>query len=108
MTARPVDQASFDTEVLESSKPVLVDFWAEWCGPCRALGPILDQISEERGEDLEVVKVNVDENQDLALRYQVISIPTMKLFKDGEILHTISGARSKGALLKELDPHLGS
>jgi thioredoxin 1 len=100
--AEAVTDASFDDEVLKSDKAVLVDFWAEWCGPCHAVAPILDKIAEERSGELKLVKVNIDENQNLAQRYGVMSIPMMMLFKDGEPAAATVGAQPKGALERAL------
>ena len=100
--AQAVTESSFDAEVLQSEKPVLVDFWAEWCGPCHAVSPILDKIAEERADELKLVKVNIDENQGLAQRYGVMSIPMMVLFKNGEPAAQTVGAMPKGALEKSL------
>ena len=100
--ADAVTDASFDDEVLKSDKAVLVDFWAEWCGPCHAVSPILDKIAEERSDELKLVKVNIDENQNLAQRYGVMSIPMMMLFKDGEPAAATVGAQPKGALERAL------
>jgi thioredoxin 1 len=100
--ADAVTDASFDEEVLKSDKPVLVDFWAEWCGPCHAVSPILDKIAEERADELRLVKVNIDENQNIAQRYGVMSIPMMMLFKDGEPAAATVGAQPKGALERAL------
>jgi thioredoxin 1 len=102
-----VTDSNFDVEVLESETPVLVDFWAPWCGPCRVVSPILEQINAER-EDLRVVKVNVDENQQSAMRYQVLSIPTIILFKNGQIAKKLIGAQPKARLEAELEPALSS
>ena len=92
----------FEQEVLKSEKPVLVDFWAEWCGPCHAVSPILERIADERQDELKLVKVNVDEEQELMMRYGVQSIPTMILFKGGEPAAAAIGAQPKGALEKAL------
>jgi thioredoxin 1 len=100
--ADAVTDASFDDEVLKSEKPVLVDFWAEWCGPCHAVSPILDKIAEERADELRLVKVNIDENQNIAQRYGVMSIPMMMLFKNGEPAAATVGAQPKGALERAL------
>jgi thioredoxin 1 len=100
-----VTDATFEGEVLESETPVLVDFWAPWCGPCRMVSPILEQINEER-EDLRVVKLNVDENQAVTVRFEVLSIPTMILFKDGEIATKLIGAQPKARIEAELEPAL--
>src|SRR5437660_3112044 len=97
-----VTEQSFEQEVLQSDKPVLVDFWAEWCGPCHAVSPILDRIVEERNGDLKLVKVNIDEEQGLAMRYGVQSIPTMILFKNGQPAGHAIGAKPKGMLEREL------
>ena len=93
---------TFDEEVLQSDKAVLVDFWAEWCGPCHAVEPVLNKIVEERGEELRLVKVNIDEEQELASRYGVMSIPTVILFRDGEPSSAVIGAQPKGAIERAL------
>jgi thioredoxin 1 len=100
-----VTDANFDAEVLESSTPVLVDFWAPWCGPCRVVGPVLEEIAGER-EDLRIVKLNIDDNQQTAARFQVLSIPTMILFKAGQPVKTVIGAYPKQRLQSELEPAL--
>ena len=97
-----VTEQSFDEEVLKSDKPVIVDFWAEWCGPCHAVSPVLDRIVDERNGDLKLVKVNIDEEQGLAQRYGVQSIPLMILFKDGQPAAHAIGAKPKGMLEREL------
>jgi len=97
-----VKTTDFEQEVLKSEKPVLVDFWAEWCGPCHAVSPILERIADERQDELKLVKVNVDEEQELMMRYGVQSIPTMILFKDGEPAAAAIGAQPKGAIERAL------
>lgn len=95
-------------EDLNASVPVLVDFWAPWCGPCKLVAPVLDELAKEKAGKLKVLKLNVDENPRTAARFQTRSIPTLKLFKDARELDTIVGALSKGPLLQRLQPHLGS
>jgi thioredoxin 1 len=97
-----VTTETFETEVLKSEKPVIVDFWAEWCGPCHAVAPVLDRIAEERGNELKLVKINVDEEQELMIRYGVQSIPTIILFKDGVPAAAVIGAQPKGAIERGL------
>jgi thioredoxin 1 len=101
--ATPVTTANFEEVVLKSSTPVLVDFWAEWCGPCRAVGPILDQIADEHGNKIKIVKLNTDEESAIAIKYGITSIPTLNVFVNGEVVKTIIGAKPKPALLKELE-----
>src|SRR6187455_2014905 len=102
LMALDVTEATFEQEVLESETPVIVDFWAEWCGPCHAVAPVLDKIVEERNGEVKLVKVNIDEERALAERYGIVSIPTMVLFRDGEPSATAIGAQPKGALERSL------
>ena len=97
-----VTEATFEREVLQSETPVLVDFWAEWCGPCDAVSPVLEKIAEERKDELKLVKVNIDEEQGLSIKYGVMSIPTMILFKDGEPSAAAVGAQPKSSLERSL------
>jgi thioredoxin 1 len=97
-----VTEATFEEQVLKSEKPVIVDFWAEWCGPCHAIAPVLERIADERAEELTLVKVNIDEEQGLAMRYGIQSIPTVVLFKDGEPAAAAIGAQPKTALERSL------
>ncbi|MDQ3609959.1 MAG: thioredoxin [Actinomycetota bacterium] len=106
-TVKDVTDASFQAEVLEADTPTLVDFWAPWCGPCRVVSPVLEEIGAERS-DMQVVKVNIDENQRVAGQYGVISIPTMILFKHGQPVHKIVGAYPKKRLEQELEPQLAA
>jgi thioredoxin 1 len=100
--AKDVTDASFSTDVLLADKPVIVDFWAEWCGPCHAVAPVLEKIVEERKDEVKLVKVNIDEEQALSTKYGVMSIPTMILFKDGEPAAAAVGAQPKSALERSL------
>ena len=100
--APAVTTQTFDEEVLQSETPVLVDFWAEWCGPCHAVSPVLDRIAEERNGEIKLVKVNIDEERELAERYGIASIPTMILFRDGQPSVSVIGAQPKGAIERQL------
>ena len=100
-----VTDGDFQAEVLENEQPVLVDFWAPWCGPCRVVAPVLEEIADER-DNLRIVKVNIDENQQTAMNYQILAIPTMVLFRDGQEAKRIQGAMPKKRLEAELEPAL--
>ena len=98
MSVMKITNANFEAEVMNSEKPVLLDFWAPWCGPCRLMSPILDQVAEERG-DIKVAKVNVDEEPELAGEFRVYSIPTLAVLKDGQMVNQMVGARPKNQIL---------
>jgi len=108
MTNLPsVTDSNFQSTVLESDKPVLVDFWAEWCGPCRQVGPILDELASEHGDKMSFVKMNVDENPVTPAGYRVTGIPALNVYKGGELVKQIVGAQPKAALIKQLDEFIG-
>jgi thioredoxin 1 len=104
---KTVTDASFAADVLQADGPVLVDFWAEWCGPCRQVAPVLEEIAGENADKLAIVKLNIDENPETARNYQVMSIPMMAVFSKGELVKTIVGARPKAAILRELSDFVG-
>jgi thioredoxin 1 len=105
-TVAEVTDSNFQAEVIESEVPVLVDFWAPWCGPCRMVAPVVEEIAQERGEQLKVVKLNIDENHQTAMQFNVLSIPTLILFRNGEVAKTVIGAQPKRRLEAELEPVL--
>ena len=102
MAALKITKDNFQSEVLEAKETVLVDFWASWCGPCKMIGPIIDQIADER-TDIKVCKINVDEEQELAVQFKVMSIPTLLVFKEGKVVNQSLGAKPKAAILAMLD-----
>jgi thioredoxin 1 len=99
---KTVTDATFDAEVLKSEKPVVVDYWAEWCGPCRMVAPVLEEIAAEHGDKIDVVKLNIDENPQVAQRYGILQIPTLNVFSGGEVVKQVIGAKPKSALLRDL------
>ena len=107
-TINAVTDNTFQAEVIESETPVLVDFWAPWCGPCRMVAPVLEEIAQEKGDQLKIVKLNTDENQQTAIAYEVLSIPTLILFKNGQIAKKVIGAYPKRKLEAELEPALAA
>jgi thioredoxin 1 len=102
-----VTDQEFKASVLDSQTPVLVDFWAEWCVPCHMVSPVVEEIGVEKAEKLRVMKLNIDENPDVTRKYGVMSIPSLILFKEGQEVARVVGARPKDAILKDLNPHLG-
>ncbi len=102
-----ISDSSFQSEVIDSDKPVLVDFWAEWCGPCKMIAPILEKIADEQGDALKIAKLDVDRNPQVSMKFQVMSIPTLLLFKNGQVVEKLIGYMPKERLMAKLQPHLG-
>jgi thioredoxin len=103
---KAVTDSTFESEVLQSTKPVLVDYWAEWCGPCRMVGPVLEEIATEYASKIDIVKLNVDDNPEVVRTYGILNIPTLTVFKNGQVVKEIVGAKPKSALLRELEEFL--
>ena len=106
MGTKKVTDETFEADVLKNDKPVLVDYWAEWCGPCKMVAPVLEAISEEHGDKLDIVQLNVDDNPVVTQKYNIMNIPTLGVFKNGEVVMELVGARSKSALLRDLADYL--
>jgi thioredoxin 1 len=106
MGTKTVTDETFEADVLKNDKPVLVDYWAEWCGPCKMVAPVLEAIAEEHGDKLDIVKLNVDDNPQVTQKYGILNIPTLGVFVGGEVVKELVGARSKSALLRELTDYL--
>ncbi|RAO49592.1 Thioredoxin-1 [Micromonospora saelicesensis] len=105
-TTKAVTDKSFVVDVLQADKPVLVDFWAEWCGPCRKVSPLLEEIAREMGDQVTIVKLNIDENPETARAYRVMSVPTLTVFKNGQPVQSIAGAKPKGELVRLIESAL--